>query len=63
MGGARRREVPRAPAEPISFAGCGIIEGQRRCSKREAAAYGYGEGRDPITFGVKVVEELRDSDE
>jgi hypothetical protein len=28
---------------------CGIFAGERRCDKREAARYGYGKGRDPIT--------------
>jgi hypothetical protein len=64
--GARSRlvagEAPRASAEPVSFAPCGIFEGQRRCSKREAADYGYGEGRDPLTFLLKVIGQHSDGD-
>lgn len=28
---------------------CGIFAGERRCGRAEAADYGYGQGRDPIT--------------
>ncbi len=28
---------------------CGVFAGERRCGKAEAAEYGYGQGRDPIT--------------
>lgn len=45
------------PAAP-----CGIFEGQRRCSKKEAAEYGYGQGRDPLTIAVKLVGKLIDPD-
>jgi hypothetical protein len=45
------------PAAP-----CGIFAGQRRCSKKEAAEYGYGQGRDPISVAVKVASKLLDPD-
>lgn len=64
--GARSRlvagEAPRASAEPVSSAGCGIFEGQRRCNKREAALYGYGGGRDPVTFVLRVLGQAPDDD-
>jgi hypothetical protein len=45
------------PAAP-----CGIFAGQRRCGRREAAAYGYGEGRDPVTLLARVAGKLADPD-
>ena len=33
---------------------CGIFAGERRCGKAEAAEYGYGGGRDPITVMAKL---------
>lgn len=44
------------------FAPCGIFQGERRCGKREAAEYGYGQGRDPITLAIKVIGALTDPD-
>jgi hypothetical protein len=35
---------------------CGIFAGERRCGKREAAAYGYGKGRDPVTVLIRLAE-------
>ncbi len=55
-------EAPRASAEPLSFAPCGIFEGQRRCGKREALEYGYGGGRDPLTVASRLVTALTDPD-
>jgi len=37
---------------------CGIFAGERRCGEREAAAYGYGRGRDPITAAVRAARVL-----
>jgi hypothetical protein len=54
--------MPRASAEPLSFAPCGIFEGQRRCGKRESLDYGYGGGRDPLTVAGKLVTALTDPD-
>lgn len=45
------------PAAP-----CGIFEGQRRCSKKEAAQYGYGNGRDPITVLGRIAGKLLNPD-
>ena len=39
-----RREAPTGTAALTPAAPCGIFEGQRRCSKKEAAQYGYGTG-------------------
>lgn len=55
-------EAPRASAEPLSFAPCGIFEGQRRCGKREALEYGYGGGRDPLTVASRLITALTDPD-
>lgn len=55
-------EAPRASAEPLSFAPCGIFEGQRRCGKREALEYGYGGGRDPLTVASRLFTALTDPD-
>lgn len=55
-------EAPRASAEPLSFAPCGIFEGQRRCGKREALEFGYGGGRDPLTVASKLFTALTDPD-
>ena len=44
------------------FAPCGLFQGERRCGKREAAQYGYGKGRDPITLAIKVIGALTDPD-
>lgn len=41
---------------------CGIFAGERACSKREAAAYGYGEGRDPVTVLSKLAGAVLDPD-
>jgi hypothetical protein len=37
---------------------CGLFAGERRCGKREAADYGYGEGRDPISQLGKLADRL-----
>ena len=41
---------------------CGIFAGERRCNKREAAEYGYGKGRDPITILARLAEKISDPD-
>ncbi len=41
---------------------CGIFAGQRRCSQSEAREAGYGGGRDPLTFGTKILTRLTDPD-
>lgn len=42
---------------------CGVFAGQRKCDKREMQMYGYGGGKDPITFTRKVLEQVLDPDE
>ena len=41
---------------------CGIFAGERRCSKKEAAEYGYGDGRDPITVVARLARKAIDPD-
>ena len=41
---------------------CGIFAGERRCGKAEAARYGYGGGRDPITVVTRLATRLVDPD-
>lgn len=41
---------------------CGIFAGERRCSKREVARYGYGGGRDPVTVLTRLATRLADPD-
>lgn len=40
------------------FAPCGIFQGERRCNQKEAAHYGYGGGRDPLTVAGRIVSEI-----
>ncbi len=65
-----RRE--REPANPTHAAGegastmaaltptgrCGLFAGERHCSKVEAADYGYGRGRDPVTLARTLAGKL-----
>ena len=53
-------DMPRASTEAASPLRCGIFEGERRCAKAEAAEFGYGNGRDPLTVAGKLLETLRD---
>ncbi|MBB4610422.1 hypothetical protein [Sphingomonas yabuuchiae] len=39
---------------------CGMFADQRRCSHSEAREAGYGGGRDPLTFGAKILKRLTD---
>jgi hypothetical protein len=55
-GDIARATLDAAPAR------CGIFQGERPCGKSEAADYGYGRGRDPLTVGAKIVEQLTDPD-
>jgi hypothetical protein len=41
---------------------CGIFAGERQCSKADAAHFGYGRGRDPVTFFKKLATKLIDPD-
>jgi hypothetical protein len=62
MGRRIPGEAPRASAEPLGFAPCGIFAGQRRCGKREMLEFGYGGGRDPLTVAGRLFTELTDPD-
>jgi hypothetical protein len=48
--------------DPNPFAPCGIFQGERRCNKRDMADYGYGNGRNPIAVGARIIGELTDPD-
>lgn len=54
--------MPRASTEAGPPARCGIFAGERHCSKEEAALFGFGNGRDPLSVGVKLVDKLANSD-
>ena len=41
---------------------CGIFAGQRRCNKRDAAEFGYGRGRDPVTLLWRLANKALDPD-
>lgn len=41
---------------------CGLFAGQRACAKAEAARYGYGRGRDPVTVLGRLGRKLLDPD-
>lgn len=43
-------------------AACGIFAGQRRCGKAEARAYGYGDGRDPVTLAGRLLTTLTEGE-
>lgn len=60
--GNRRGEAPGASLEPTVLGPCGIFQGQRRCSKAEAATDGYGGGRDPLSALMKLGTRLADPD-
>ena len=62
QAGRRIAGVGRASLDAEPFAPCGIFQGQRKCSKAEAAQFGYGGGRDPITVAGKVIAEIIDPD-
>lgn len=56
--GERVRGEPATAADVLAGSGrCGLFAGERRCTTRtEAAAFGYGEGRDPITVLTRVAK-------
>lgn len=60
------RRVPGEAAAPLSAitpgGACGLFAGQRACSKAEAARYGYGGGRDPVTVLTRLGQKLLDPD-
>jgi len=61
-GERTRGEVARATIDPGNNAPCGIFAGQRRCSKAESRAFGYGAGRDPLTVLLKAGRLALDGD-
>jgi len=56
------RDAPGGMAALTPPARCGIFASERRCSKREAARYGYGQGRDPITVFSRLATKAIDPD-
>lgn len=62
VGGPVKGEPMSGAAALVPFAECGPFAGQRSCSKAEAWRYGYGGGRDPLSFGVKLFTKLLDPD-
>lgn len=60
--GAVTGEPAQSSVQDPFLPGCGIFRGQRRCAKREAEAYGYGAGRDPVTLVGRLVTKLVDPD-
>ena len=57
-----RGEAPPALAAITPGGRCGLFAGERRCGKAEAAHYGYGEGRDPITMLSTLARRLASPD-
>jgi hypothetical protein len=55
-----RGEVPRASVDPAASGPCGIFQGQRACGEAEMAEFGYGQGRDPISFVGNLIARLAD---
>lgn len=62
VGGPVKGEPMSGAAALVPFAECGPFAGQRSCSKAEARRYGYGGGRDPLSFGAKLLTKLFDPD-
>ncbi|MEO8373879.1 MAG: hypothetical protein ABI471_01550 [Sphingomonas bacterium] len=46
----------------VPSGGCGIFAGEHPCSHAEAAQYGYGQGRDPLSLLVRLGTKLTNSD-
>jgi hypothetical protein len=55
--GDRVSGLPSASLDTGAHAECGIFQHQRRCNKADAAEFGYGNGRDPISVIAKIVSE------
>lgn len=60
--GAVAGEPARVSTDSPFLSGCGIFAGQRRCAAREAEAYGYGAGRNPVTLVGRLIAKAIDSD-
>ena len=55
-------DAPNGMTALTPVAPCGMFAGQRRCSKAEAAQFGYGKGRDPLTLVVRLADKIIDPD-
>lgn len=56
-------DAPASAVAAITPTGrCGLFAGERRCNTAEAARYGYGGGRDPVTLLGKLATAVTDSD-
>lgn len=60
--GPARGEPQTGMAALTPFGRCGIFAGERRCNRREAAEYGYGNGRDPVTLLTRLARKAVDPD-
>ena len=60
--GDRQSGIGPVSLDPNPFAPCGIFQGERRCNKRDMADYGYGNGRNPIAVGARVLGDIVDPD-
>lgn len=60
--GRVRGEAANPVAAITPTGSCGLFTGQRACGEAEAARYGYGAGRDPITVLTKLGKRLLDAD-
>lgn len=60
LPGPVRGEAQTAMAALTPSGRCGIFAGERQCSKKEAAEYGYGNGRDPITVLMRLAKGVAD---
>jgi hypothetical protein len=55
-------EARSGTAAMTPYAKCGMFAGERQCGKREAADYGYGNGRDPVTIITRLAKKAIDPD-
>ena len=60
--GPVRGEAQSGTAALTPQGNCGIFAGERRCGKKEAAEYGYGNARDPITLVTRLAQKALDPD-
>lgn len=58
----RAADLPGGMAALIPAGRCGPFAGERACTRREAAAYGYGQGRDPLTLLLKLGKHVVDGE-
>ncbi len=60
--GRGKGEARGGTAAMTPYGRCGMIPGERQCGKREAADYGYGNGRDPVTIVARLARKVIDPD-